>query len=136
MRRGARDPVAPGRGARGFTLIEVLVAMTILAVGVAALVISAAASTSRADMLRNREMARWVASNALAEWQAVPAWPDLGTTNIETDMAQRRWFVRTRVQKVADDDLRRVDIEVRLERDAEGYLYAVKGFLGNPELRS
>jgi len=110
--------------------------MTILAVGVAALVISAAASTSRADMLRNREMARWVASNALAEWQAVPAWPDLGTTNIETDMAQRRWFVRTRVQKVADDDLRRVDIEVRLERDAEGYLYAVKGFLGNPELRS
>jgi len=123
-------------GSRGFTLIEVLVAMTILAVGVSALVMSAAASSSRADLLRNREMARWVASNTLTEWQAVPAWPDLGTTNTEVTLADRRWFVRTRVQRVADDDLRRIDIQVRLERDAEGYLYAVKGFLGNPEFRS
>jgi len=110
--------------------------MTILAVGVAALVMSAAASTSRADLLRNREMARWVASNTLAEWQAVPAWPEIGTTNVETTLAERRWFVRTRVQRVADDDLRRLDIEVRLDRDADGYLYSVKGFVGNPEFRS
>lgn len=124
------------RRAQGFTLIEVLVAMTILAVGVSALVMSAASATSRADNLRNREIARWVASNTLAEWQAVAGWPDIGTTNTEQRMARRTWYVRTRTQKVADDDLRRIDIEVRAERDTDSYLYTVTGFVGNPELRS
>lgn len=124
------------RRARGFTLIEVLVAMTILAVGVSALVISAGSSASRADTLRNREIARWVASNTLAEWQSIPGWPEIGTTNIEIEMARRTWYVRTRTQKVADDDLRRLDIEVRDVKDSDSYLYSVTGFAGNPELRS
>jgi general secretion pathway protein I len=121
--------------AGGFTLIEVLVAMTILAVGVSALVISAGASAQRAEHLRTREVARWVASNTMAEWQAVPGWPEIGTTNTEVEMVGQRWFVRTRTQKVADADLRRLDIEVRAVRDADSYLYSVKGFVGNPEFR-
>ena len=119
----------------GFTLIEVLVAMAIIAVGVSALAASAAASAWRADYLREREMGRWVASNALAERQALPAWPNVGTTNTETEMARIRWYVRTRTQAVADEDLRRLDIEVRTDRDAESYVYSVSGFVGNPELR-
>lgn len=62
----------------GFTLIEVLVAMTIIAVGVAALVSTAGSSAWRADFLREREFGRWVASNVLAEMQVVPAWPAIG----------------------------------------------------------
>jgi len=119
----------------GFTLIEVLVAMTIIAVGVSALVASAAASSWRADHLREREFARWVASNELATRQALPAWPDLGTSTREVEMARSRWFIKTRTQKVADPDLRRLDIEVRKEKDVESYLYSVTGFVGNPAIR-
>ena len=110
--------------------------MTILAVGVSALVISAAASTQRAEYLRTREVARWIASNAMAEWQAVPGWPEIGVTNTEVEMVQQRWFVRTRTQQVSDEDLRRLDIEVRADKDAESFLYSVTGFVGNPEYRS
>ena len=123
------------RAGGGFTLIEVLVAMAIIAVGVSALVASAAASAWRADNLRERELGRWVASNALAERQALPAWPSVGTTKTETEMARIRWYVRTRTQAVADEDLRRLDIEVRTEKDSESYVYSVSGFVGNPELR-
>jgi len=120
---------------RGFTLIEVLVAMTIIAVGVSALVASAGASAWRADYLREREFGRWVASNELTELQVLPDWPDVGTTNTETMLGDFRWYVRTRTQKVSDDDLRRVDVEVRRDKDAENYVYTVSGFVGNPEVR-
>lgn len=119
----------------GFTLIEVLVAMTIIAVGVSALVSSAGASAWRADYLREREFGRWVASNALAELQSLPAWPDIGTKNKEVEMGDTSWYVRTQTQKVADADLRRVDIQVRLDKNAENYIYTVAGFVGNPESR-
>ncbi len=120
---------------KGFTLIEVLVAMTIIAVGCSALVASAGASAWRADYLREREFGRWVASDALTGLQTLPAWPNVGTTNKEVDMGQFTWHVRTRTQAVADPDLRRLDVQVRLDKDAENYVYTVTGFVGNPENR-
>lgn len=123
------------RTPKGFTLIEVLVAMTIIAVGVSALVASAASSAWRADYLRNREFGRWVASNVLAELQVVPAWPSIGSKNTEVDMGALTWYVKTSTQAVADPDLRRVDVEVRRDKDAESYIYTVAGFVGNPENR-
>lgn len=128
-------PAVSGSAQTGFTLIEILVAMTIIAVGVSALVTSAAASSWRADYLREREFGRWVASNALAELQSVPAWPANGTTNTETEMGNFRWFVRTRTQAVSDPDLRRVDVQVRLDKDADNFIYSVTGFVGNPAIR-
>ncbi len=119
----------------GFTLIEVLVAMTIIAVGVSALVASAGSSAWRADYLREREFGRWVATNELTLLQTVPAWPDVGTKNTEVEMGQFLWFVSTRTQAVADPDLRRIDVEVRQDKDADSYIYRVTGFVGNPEIR-
>lgn len=119
----------------GFTLIEVLVAMTIIAVGVSALVAAAGSSAWRADYLREREFGRWVASNVLAELQIVPAWPDVGTKKTEVEMGRLLWHVETRTQAVSDADLRRVDVEVRRNKDADNYIYKVTGFVGNPEIR-
>lgn len=133
----ASHVVAPHTGHKqsGFTLIEILVAMTIIAVGCGALVASAAASTWRADYLREREFGRWVASNALTELQSVPAWPANGTTNKEVEMGNVTWHVRTRTQAVADPDLRRVDVEVRLDKDVDNYIYTITGMVGNPAIR-
>lgn len=119
----------------GFTLIEILVAMTIIAVGVSALVASAGGSAWRADYLREREFGRWVASNELTLLQVLPAWPDVGTKNTEVEMGETLWFIKTRTQAVADPDLRRVDVEVRKDKEAENYIYVVTGFVGNPETR-
>ena len=118
--------------ALGFTLIEVLVAMTILAVGVSALVSSTGASAFRSAKLREREVGRWVAVNHLNTLQALPTWPELGAKNIEVEMVKQTWYVRTRTKK-EDLDLRRMDIEVRLNPDSESYIYSVTGFASNPK---
>jgi len=98
------------REQQGFTLIEVLVAMTILAVGVTALVSASGAAAWRSDFLRNREIGRWVAANRLTELTVLPAWEEVGTKNTEVEMGGRTWYVRT-------------------------YIYVVTGFVGNPEHR-
>lgn len=123
------------REQQGFTLIEVLVAMTILAVGVTALVSASGAAAWRSDFLRNREIGRWVAANRLTELTVLPAWEEVGTKNTEVEMGGRTWYVRTITQRVDDPDLRRVDVESRLDEEADGYIYVVTGFVGNPEHR-
>ncbi len=123
------------RRVKGFTIIEVMVALAILAIGVAALVSSSGASAFRAGVLRDREMGRWVASNHLTFMQVSPGWPSFGTKNTEVEMGNTVWYVRTITQKVADGDLRRLDVEVRRKEDEDGYIYKVAGFVGNPEQR-
>jgi len=118
----------------GFTLVEVLVAMAILAIGVSSLVSASGASAFRSGLLADIELGLWVAANHLNTIQAMPGWPDLGTSNIEVEMMNRTWYVRTRTKR-EDLDLRRMDIEVRLRQDAEGYIYSVTGFAGNPKHR-
>ncbi len=128
--------ISMAKRAQGFTLIEVMVALAILAIGVAALVAASGASAHRASILREREMGRWVASNHLTLMQVAPAWSAIGSKNTEVEMGNTLWYVRTKTQKVADPDLRRLDVEVRLKRDADSYIYKVVGFVGNPEHRS
>jgi len=118
----------------GFTLVEVLVAIAILAIGVSALVSASGASAYRSKLLSDREFGRWVAANHLNTIQAMPGSPDVGTTNTEVEMMNRTWFVRTRTRK-EDLDLLRLDIEVRLSQDAEGFIYSVTGFTGSPKHR-
>lgn len=70
--RVARKPIQPVKRVRrshqrAFSLIEVLVALTILAVGLIAASRAASVATFEQSALRDRTLARWVAHNALAE---------------------------------------------------------------------
>ena len=63
---------------RGFTLLEMMVAMTILAVGMGAIIKASAGSAFNATILRDKEVARWVALNKLTEMQVLQEWSTKG----------------------------------------------------------
>lgn len=116
---------------RGFTLIEILIAMAILAIAMGALMQTAAQNASNTSGLRDRTLAQWVAANKLAELQTQKTWSPLGKTKGEMTMANSQWFWQVEVLKVHDDDLRRVEISVRKTESSKSSLYTLPGFISS-----
>lgn len=119
---------------RGFTLIEVLVAVAILAVALGAIISGGSSYASNATYLRDKTMATWVAHNVLNQWHLTQEYPSPGERSGEQEMAGREWAWVAKVQKTPDPDVRRVDVEVRLEtQDEDERLITVSGFLTPPQ---
>ncbi|CAI3810332.1 hypothetical protein GLGCALEP_06167 [Pseudomonas sp. MM221] len=75
---------------RGFTLLEVLIALSIFAVLALAMGSAAQHLLVQARQLEDRLLANWLADNHLAILRLQPV-PVPGRRQIETDFAQRRW---------------------------------------------
>lgn len=124
------------RPQRGFTLMEILVALAIIAIVLGALVQAAGSSAANAGRIRDKTVAQWVASNRLAELQISGTFPDTGAKSGEAEMLGQVWHWKTIVQAVEDEDLRRVDIEVRKMEDSKNPIVTVAGFVSHPQLLS
>ena len=117
---------------RGFTLIEVLIALAVLALSMAALIGTAAHMTYNAAGLRDRTLANWVAMNEMATLRLSPTWPNLGKQDAKATMGGRKWHWVANVTKTSDKDLLRVDIDVSAESDKKDVISSLTGFIGRP----
>jgi general secretion pathway protein I len=124
--RAAGGP--PGRR-RGFTLIEVVIAVAVLAVAMAALISGMARYADNAAGLREKTLALWVAHNRLTEIDLEPAWPALGKSDGDAELAGIEWRWSVEVAETPDPDVRRIEIRVRA-RDRETDAAALSSFVG------
>lgn len=104
---------------RGFTLLEVLVATSVIAIALAAIIRLTTMSSANLTHLRDKTFAHWVAMNQMAELQAKEGYPAIGRSSGEEEMAGREWFWTMEVQKTPDEDLRRVEINVHKEQSRD-----------------
>lgn len=123
------------RQARGFTLIEVLVALAVVAIAMAALIKVAGDNTRDTAYLKEKTMAHWVATDKATELQLARAWPTPGRSSGTALQAQREWRWTVNVQETADPDVRRAEISVRPADAAEEQapLVTLTAFLGKPQ---
>lgn len=101
--------------APGFTLLEVMVALLVVALGLAAAVQLTTLAADNAHALSRRTEADWVAMNRLGAMQLAGAWPAAGSTQGRSTMAGRSWYWRQQVQGAPGPNLREVVIEVRAQ---------------------
>ncbi len=97
---------------RGFTLIEVLVALAIFVAVALALESTMGANVGGQSRFEEKTLATWVASNKLVELQIYQRWPGIGRQDDEARLGNRDWFISTVVSEGPYPGTRRVDISV------------------------
>jgi len=114
--------------AAGFTLLEVLVALLIVAIAVVALGRVGAQGLDAQAEAEARTMALWVADNAIAELRLegnVSAGRRAGTSQ----MGDRDWDWDALIQPAPGDQMLRVDVLVYAEPDRDSPVLSHTGFL-------
>lgn len=117
----------------GFTLLEVLIALMVLALAMGSIIKAASEYTGNQARLRDRTMAMWVARDVLVQHQVKGEWPGVGETKGTLDMGRQEWRWLARTSQTEEPRLRRLDVEVMpLESDREEPLAVLSGFLMQP----
>ncbi len=120
---------------RGFTLIEVLVALAIAAIGLGAALSVVTNSASNTTYLRDRVLASWVADNLITQVRLAPNLPELTRTEGVEEFAGRKWKWQSTVTQTQVEGLRRIDIEIKeSEINTGSTLGHLSGFVGRAAL--
>jgi general secretion pathway protein I len=117
----------------GFTLVEILVALTIVAVALAAGMRAVAQASDGATLLKQRTLALWVAQNRLAAAQVARSWPAVGARDGDAVQAGARFAWHENVAGTPNPSFRRIEITVADPAQPDYALAHLVGYLGQPQ---
>ncbi|MEW8027238.1 MAG: type II secretion system minor pseudopilin GspI [Candidatus Thiodiazotropha sp.] len=117
---------------RGFTLLEILIALAILAIAFASIITVAANQSVNVGYLRDKTLAHWVALNQITELQIGKKWPATGKQQGDEEMGLKKWHWQRTVSKTPDDRVRRVEIAVFRNRGDDEAVTRLVSFLSQP----
>jgi len=100
------------RGPRGFTLVEVLVALMIVAIGLAALMLTVSSTARTSGYLRDKTLAQWMALNRLSEVRLNLTKFGQNTDTGEIYFANRTWHYDTRYFDTSISTMKRVVVRI------------------------
>ena len=118
---------------RGFTLVEVMVALTVVAVTLPALLFLLSQQVDGTAYLRDRSIAQWVAAYRVAEVRLAVAKQRRASAGViaeESERAGRSWYWRSKIQETPVPGFMRLTVTVTAEDDEEdSVLYTLDAFL-------
>jgi general secretion pathway protein I len=120
---------------RAFTLVEVLVALALLAVALTAGMRALAQSADSAGNLKARTLALWVAQNRLAAAQLETPSPAFGRYEGAETQANARFVWHASISATPNPSFRKIEIVVAEAARPDYGLARVVGYLGPGEAR-
>jgi general secretion pathway protein I len=119
------------RARRGFTLIEVVVSIVIIAVGFAAVSRATGLATDALGISRDKTLAMWAARNRLAEYKTMGAWPEPGEKQGGVSFGKAAFFITEVVTQTPSPHFRKVTIRITRNRKDDYVLAKLTGYLLN-----
>jgi general secretion pathway protein I len=125
---------------KGFTLLEVLVALAVFAVAAIALMRVSESQLQLSARLEDKTFAHWVALNMVSEMQANQDWPDLGEQTGKVSMAGRDWKIIVKTLATPMNRVRRIEVTVGVApQDFTQNMEAItvlSGFIEQPSIQT
>ena len=108
---------------QGITLLEVMLALVILAVSGLSVMKAASGALNNQAYLEQKTLALWVASNQLTELRLKKQWPGESWTKESEEMAGITWYLRYKLVSTANSDFKALDIEVSSTEKGKAIAY-------------
>jgi general secretion pathway protein I len=116
----------------GFTLLEAMVALVIVALGMMAVNGQLNRYVVAASFIEEKTLASWIATNEITALSVAASWPNLGKSDEDVEFATRKWRCHIEVSATDVQNLRRVDVSVTLADAPERVLHKVSGLIEPP----
>ncbi len=118
------------RKLKGFTLVEVLVALVVLTVAFSALMVSLNETVRNVGFLKNETAANWVASNVMAQAQlgVLKLNSQTGKMNGEEVMLGKNYTWQLKVSSTENEKVNQLDVEVS-EENKKGVILSLVGYM-------
>ncbi len=100
---------------RGFTLLEILIALAILSIVSIALLSQSRQSVATRSALHDKTLGLWIAEDNLDTLRAEERWPSIGASSEEVVVNEREWQVMTEVVETAQPNMRRITVGVNTQ---------------------
>ena len=113
----------------GFTLIEVMFALLIVALTMGAIIETGGYSARRTAQLTEKTIASWVAQNQVTLYHAKRTWTSASNKSGSVEMAESEWQWKMKISKTDEPLLRRIDVDVYLQGGSDIKASAT-GFIG------
>lgn len=117
----------------GFTLIEILVALAIIAITLGTLLKSSSDQAINTGYLKQKTIAHWVALNQLNQLLLEQDWPSVGKATDSISMAKQDWHLLRTVEKTPSADTRKVIYRVYRDADMEHQVSYLVGYVTDPK---
>lgn len=114
---------------QGFTLIEVLIALVILALSFTAIIISFSENARNVLYLENKTLASWVASDVLSKTQVGFLKPNTQKGNEK--MLDKMWYWQLSITNTPSPAVKKALVSVK-EAEAAPAIYTLTGYLEVP----
>lgn len=115
--------------ARGFTLLEVMVALAIITLGLMAVFNGIIQISDQSTHLRERAFAHWVAMNEITRLRVAGAMPDVSEFDGDVEFANASYRWAATVSETGVEDLRRIDLNVSYVDTPDDIIATTVGFV-------